>query len=67
MTSISFNGQAYRIDRPLSVGEMLERMGLVGKRVAVERNGEVVPRSRHSEVRVENGDRIEIIVAVGGG
>ncbi len=67
MTSISFNGEPYRLDRPLSIGEMLERMGLTGKRVAVERNGEVVPRSRHAELRVENGDRIEIIVAVGGG
>jgi sulfur carrier protein len=40
---------------------------LAGKRVAVERNGEIVPKSQHASVAVAAGDRIEIVVAVGGG
>ncbi|HNQ75256.1 MAG TPA: sulfur carrier protein ThiS, partial [Pseudothauera hydrothermalis] len=38
-----------------------------GKRLAVERNGEIVPRARHAETVLADGDRLEIVVAVGGG
>jgi sulfur carrier protein len=41
--------------------------GLAGKRVAVEKNGEIVPKSLHSTTPVEAGDQLEIVVAVGGG
>ena len=51
----------------LSVAQLLEHMALQGKRIAVERNGEIVPRSRFEQPLLENGDRIEIVVAVGGG
>ncbi|MEP6656103.1 MAG: sulfur carrier protein ThiS, partial [Betaproteobacteria bacterium] len=40
---------------------------LAGKRIAVERNGEIVPRSRYGEMTLEDGDTLEIVVAVGGG
>ncbi|MFN4212082.1 MAG: sulfur carrier protein ThiS [Devosia sp.] len=46
---------------------MLAQRGLVGKRLAVERNGEIVPRARHGEVELTDGDQLEIVVAVGGG
>ena len=42
-------------------------MGWQGRRVAVERNGEIVPKSRHAEARLAEGDRLEVVVAVGGG
>ncbi|MEI2740165.1 MAG: sulfur carrier protein ThiS [Chitinophagaceae bacterium] len=42
-------------------------MNHAGKRIAVERNGEIVPRGRHAETVLADGDRIEIVVAVGGG
>ena len=42
-------------------------MQLTGKRVAVERNGEIVPRSQYSLVDLLDGDQLEIVVAVGGG
>jgi sulfur carrier protein len=42
-------------------------MALAGRRVAVERNGEIVPRSTHAQVVLAEGDRVEIVVAVGGG
>ena len=51
----------------LTVAALLERQGLAGKRVAVERNGEIVPKSRHVSTQLEAGDRLEIVVAVGGG
>jgi sulfur carrier protein len=42
-------------------------MGLGGKRIALERNGEIVPRSQFDQQMLANGDRLEIVVAVGGG
>jgi sulfur carrier protein len=52
---------------PLTVAALVDMLGYAGKRIAVERNGEIVPRGRHSEVFLASGDRIEIVVAVGGG
>jgi sulfur carrier protein len=54
-------------DAKLTVAQLLDQMTLQGKRIAVERNGEIVPRSRFDQPLLENGDRIEIVVAVGGG
>jgi sulfur carrier protein len=65
--NLLINGEALDIPAPLSVAALLETRGLAGKRVAVERNGEIVPRSRHADTFLESGDRIEIVVAVGGG
>ena len=46
---------------------MLATLDLSGKKVAVERNGEIVPRSAHAATLLADGDRLEIVVAVGGG
>ena len=51
----------------LTVLGLLEQRELVGKRVAVERNGEIVPRASHAHTRLCEGDQLEIVVAVGGG
>ena len=67
MISIILNGKSDTLVEPLSVAALLEQRQLAGKRLAVERNGEIVPRSRHSEVLVGEGDQLEIVVAVGGG
>lgn len=64
---LTLNGVPRTLDAPLSIGELLTREGLASKRVAVERNGEIVPRSRHAETELAAGDRIEIVIAVGGG
>ncbi|MBV6476723.1 MAG: sulfur carrier protein ThiS [Rhodocyclaceae bacterium] len=64
---ISVNGEQRRVAAALSVAELLREMGLEGKRLAVERNGEIVPKSSHADARLAAGDRIEIVVAVGGG
>ena len=46
--------------------ELLDTLGYAGKRVAVERNGEIVPKSQHAQTTLADGDQIEIVVAVGG-
>jgi len=67
MISVTINGERRQFEAPLNCFELLARLELAGKRVALERNGEIVPRSRHAEERLADGDRLEIVVAVGGG
>jgi len=62
------NGALRRLDPPpATVAELVASLGLAGKRIAIERNGEIVPRSRYEETPVAAGDRVEVVVAVGGG
>ena len=65
--SVSINGEARRFDSPISVTALLEQMQLGGKRIALERNGEIVPRGQFNQHLLANGDKLEIVVAVGGG
>ena len=67
MTDIILNGEPRRLAEVTSVAGLLAELGYAGKRVAVERNGEIVPKSRHQQTALDQGDRIEIVVAVGGG
>ena len=67
MISITVNGQRRRFTAPLNCAELLARLELAGKRVALERNGEIVPRSRYADEPLKEGDTLEIVVAVGGG
>ena len=64
---ISLNGESRQLPDAASVAALVDLLGYTGKRIAVERNGEIVPRGRHAEVALSEGDRIEIVVAVGGG
>jgi len=64
---ISVNGENRRVAAALSVAQLLREMGLEGKRLAVEKNGEIVPKSAHAAAQLAEGDRIEIVAAVGGG
>ena len=67
MINIHVNGCAQRHEGPLAVSELLQRMSLAGRKIAVERNGEIVPRGAHGATLLLDGDRLEIVVAVGGG
>ena len=67
MISITVNGERHQLEQALSCAELLSRLDLAGKRVALERNGEIVPRSYFPEQMLADGDQIEIVVAVGGG
>ena len=64
---LTVNGTAQRLPVGTTVGALLQTMELAGKRVAVEVNDSIVPRSQHASTRLTDGDRVEIVIAVGGG
>lgn len=64
---ICVNGCTKAYERPLAVAELLQDMELAGRKVAVERNGEIVPRGAHASTLLVDGDQLEIVAAVGGG
>ena len=61
------NGESRMIAAGASVATLLMQMALAGRRVAVERNGEIVPKGRHADTFLVAGDALEIVAAVGGG
>ncbi|HET9404790.1 MAG TPA: sulfur carrier protein ThiS [Burkholderiales bacterium] len=65
--SVTINGERRHLEAPINCAELIAKLELSGKRVALERNGEIVPRGRHAEEPLADGDRLEIVVAVGGG
>ncbi len=68
MPSITVNGRPRTLSLPSgTVADLIRDLAFDGKRIAVEKNGEIVPRSRYAEIPLEEGDRIEIVGAVGGG
>ncbi|MEY4729614.1 MAG: hypothetical protein RL020_772 [Pseudomonadota bacterium] len=67
MISLTVNGAQHQFTQQPNVAQLLEQLALKGKRLAVERNGEIVPRSRFAEEILSDGDKLEIVVAVGGG
>ena len=67
MITFSINGESRQFIAPLTVAELVVELDLVGKRIAIERNGEIVPRSQHATTQLAEGDQLEIVVAVGGG
>ncbi len=67
MIQITVNGAPRALDAGSTVSALLAQMNLTGKRVAVERNGEIVPKGRHADSLLAAGDALEIVVAVGGG
>ncbi|MCW5574700.1 MAG: sulfur carrier protein ThiS [Burkholderiales bacterium] len=67
MISVTINGEPRTLDRALTCAELVGELGLAGKRIAMERNGEIVPRSQYGLCALRNGDRLEIVAAVGGG
>jgi thiamine biosynthesis protein ThiS len=64
---VRVNGEHRRVTGGISIAEMLNEIGLDPRKVAVERNLEIVPKSTLSEVPVEDGDTFEIVHFVGGG
>jgi len=67
MIHVLVNGKAHRFEQPLEIAALLARLELSGKKIAVERNGEIVPKSAHAQTLLADGDQLEIVVAVGGG
>lgn len=67
MMQLTINGQIQDFNGPLNVVQLIEHMELQGKRFAIECNGEIVPRSMFAKQVLNDGDQLEVVVAVGGG
>ena len=65
--SVSINGVQRQFDTAISLAALLQDIQLGDKRIALERNGEIVPRSQFPQHMLADGDKLEIVVAVGGG
>jgi sulfur carrier protein len=64
---IQLNGQPRHIEGTRSLASLLQDEGLAERRVAVEVNGDIIPRSQHASHVLREGDRVEIVHALGGG
>jgi sulfur carrier protein len=64
---IVVNGESRELAAAVTVAGLLEQMELTGRRVAVEVNGEIVPRSEHGTLMLKDQDRVEVVFAIGGG
>ncbi|MDR3413105.1 MAG: sulfur carrier protein ThiS [Formivibrio sp.] len=67
MITFFINGEPREFNAPLTLAELIVALELTGKRIAIEKNGDIVPRSQHAQTSVADGDRLEVVVAVGGG
>lgn len=65
--NIILNGKPLQVDKVSTIAELIAHLGYEGKRIAVEQNGDIVPKSAHGTAAVSDGDQLEIVVAVGGG
>ncbi|MCA0187770.1 MAG: sulfur carrier protein ThiS [Proteobacteria bacterium] len=64
---IHLNGAPRILPGPWALAELIDDLGFTGKRIAVELNGQIVPRSHYGAIRLTADDRVEVVVAVGGG
>ncbi|MHA6288410.1 sulfur carrier protein ThiS [Maricaulis sp. CAU 1757] len=64
---LTVNGESRSVEPGTRLEGLVEALGLDGRKIAVERNLAIVPRSRYGDTQLENGDRIEIVAFVGGG
>lgn len=65
--SVAVNGHTRHLPHATTIAQLLAQLDTAGKRVAVERNGEIVPKSLHASTELTGGDQLEIVIAVGGG
>ncbi|GHC43004.1 thiamine biosynthesis protein ThiS [Alcaligenes pakistanensis] len=65
--NITLNGQSKTLAKTDTVGTLIVELGYENKRIAVELNGDIVPKSQHATTPIKESDTIEIVVAVGGG
>ena len=67
MFTVWINGAERQLAGPCSISALIDELGYTGRRIALEKNGDIVPRSQYAEKTIDNGDRLEIVGAVGGG
>jgi sulfur carrier protein len=64
---ITVNGKAHQLPDICTMTQLIEHLELTGKRIAIEHNGNIAPRSQFNHILLADGDQLEIVVAVGGG
>ncbi len=64
---VSVNGESKELAAAMTVEEFLKDLGVDPRKVAVERNLEIVPKSSFAHMKIEDGDRLEIVQFIGGG
>jgi sulfur carrier protein len=64
---IQLNGESFELPDGQTVEDLISRLDLAGRRVAVELNLVIVPRSQHGATALRDGDRVEVVHAIGGG
>lgn len=64
---VQVNGERMELPDGATIATLIERLTLTGKRLAVEVNEDIVPRSQHPEFSLNEGDRVEVVHAIGGG
>lgn len=64
---IEINGEPREVQEGLTIGVLLETLGLSERPVAVERNADIVPRAHHASTQLHEGDKLEVVQFVGGG
>lgn len=67
MIQLTINGEPRQFEQTISIAQFIEQNELTGKRIAIECNGDIVPRSLYAEHYLTDGDCLEVVVAVGGG
>ena len=67
MITVSINGDIRQFPDATLVSALIDTLGLTGKRIALEYNGEILPRARFATQLLAEGDKLEVVVAVGGG
>ena len=67
MINITLNGETHTLEEATTVAALLVELGMAGKRLAVELNNEILPRSAHANTVLAEGDVVEIVHAIGGG
>jgi sulfur carrier protein len=65
--TIYINGAVRQLDENCSIAALIESLGYTERKIALECNGDIVPRSKYAERELTDGDKLEIVVAVGGG
>jgi sulfur carrier protein len=61
------NGEAMELPAAATLAELVARLGIAGQRVALEVNGAIVPRSQRDAHALRDGDKVEVVTAIGGG
>lgn len=65
--NIYINEKPHVLTAPTTLTELIEQLGLTGKRIAIELNKEIAPRSQYSQITLQENDQLEIVHAIGGG